>query len=99
MMKNTYNKEQIKTILMSSDTSLIRGLLRIYSHQTMDEKTSETVNRNNGIGFRSCDARILTSLAKQATRKGTLSPKQMDILKRKMPVYVGQLTNFANGKI
>ena len=99
MAKNVYKREQIQTILMSSDASLIRGLMRIYAHQTLDEQKSATVNRNNGMGFRSCDARILTSLAQQAQHKGSLSIKQLDLLRRKMPVYVGQLTNFANGKI
>lgn len=98
-MKSVYKRDQIHNMLMSSDASLIRGLLRIYAHQTMDEQKSATVNRSNGIGFRSCDARILTSLAQQAQRKGRLSIKQLDLLRRKMPVYVGQLTNFANGKI
>jgi hypothetical protein len=98
-MKTVYKREQIQSMLMSSDASLIRGLLRIYANQTMDEQKSASVNRNNGIGFRSCDARILTSLAQQAQRKGSLSIKQLDLLRRKMPVYVGQLTNFANGKI
>jgi hypothetical protein len=98
-MKNLYKREQIEQILFASDTNLIKGLLRIYSHQTMDEQKSATVNRTNGKGFRSCEAQFLTSLAKQAERKGTLSSKQIDILRKKMPVYVGQLTNFANGKI
>ena len=98
-MKNVYKREQIAQILFASDANLIKGLLRIYSHQTMDEQKTGTVNRNNGKGFRSCEAKFLTSLAQQAERKGTLSPKQMDILRKKMPVYVGQLTNFANGKI
>ena len=98
-MKTVYKREQIQSMLMSSDASLIRGLLRIYANQTMDEQKSASVNRNNGIGFRSCDARILTSLAQQAQRKGSLSIKQLDLLRRKMPVYVGQLTNFTNGKI
>ena len=98
-MKKTYKREEIGQILMASDANLIKGLLRIYSHQTADEQKTATVNRNNGKGFRSCDSIILTSLAQQAQRKCTLSPKQMAILKKKMPVYVGQLTNFANGKI
>ena len=98
-MKSIYKREQIAQILFASDANLIKGLLRIYSHQTQDEKITASVNRTNGKGFRSCEAQFLTSLAKQAERKGTLSPKQMEILRKKMPVYVGQLTNFANGKI
>lgn len=98
-MKNLYKREQIEQILFASDANLVKGLLRIYAHQTSDEQRTATVNRNNGKGFRSCEAKFLTSLAQQAEGKGTLSPKQMDILRKKMPVYVGQLTNYANGKI
>ena len=94
-----YKVDEIKAMLTSSDAALVKGLMRIYSHQTQDEQSSQDVKYHNGIGFRVCDARILTSLAEFYQKRNYLSDKQMVIVRKKMPVYARQLTNFANGKI
>ena len=45
----------------------------------------------NGIGFTGPDAEILTSFARQYQRRGCLSPKQMIILRRRIPAYARQI--------
>lgn len=74
-------------------------MMRVYSHQTDDEQRAEDVRYHNGRGFRVQDARILTSFCKFYETRGFLTPKQMAVVRRKMPKYVRQLTNYANGKM
>lgn len=69
----------------------LRALIRIYEEQTPTEQDYEVTAYHNGVGFTGIDADILTSFAKQYQRKGELSPKQMDLLYKKMPRYAGQL--------
>ena len=94
-----YTKEFIREGLNVSDKWLIRGLLAIYAHQTNDEQNSEMTVEDNGIGFNGCDATILSSIAKQVQRSGTMSPKQTVIVRKKMLKYSGQLAKIANGEI
>lgn len=94
-----YTKEFIREALAGSDKWLTKGLLAIYAHQTHDEQNSEATLEDNGIGFNGCDATILSSIAKQVQRSGTMSPKQTAIVRKKMLKYAGQLTRLANEKV
>ena len=51
---------------------------------------------HNGIGFSGPDAEILSSFAQQYQRRGTLSPRQMNLLRRKMPSYASQVARAAD---
>lgn len=86
-----YCVDSIKWLLTNNDKFLISGLLRIYSHQTNDEKAVEGTKYINGIGFNSADAEILTSLAKFVLVKGYLTPKQKELARKKLPKYAKQL--------
>lgn len=97
--KNKYSIIEIEAKLFASDINLIRGLMRIYSHQTLVEQKTKSVHNYNNRGFRTCDARILSSFAQFYEQHQYLSAKQLEIVKRKMPKYVRQLTNYANGKM
>jgi len=70
-----------------------RGLIRIFENQTEDEQQHGDVVEDNGLGFTGTDADFLTSLAKQLIERGTLSPKQMVHVHKKMPKYGAQLVN------
>jgi hypothetical protein len=76
-----------------------RGLLAIFANQTTSEQIEASVREHNNMGFRSCDSRILTSLASQLKNRGNLSSKQIEILFKKMPVYARQLLKFHNEKV
>ena len=71
-----------------------RGLLAIFRNQTEDEKVAADVKHHNQMGFRCMDSIILTSFANQLQRRGSLSPKQMQIVHRLMPKYARQLMKF-----
>ena len=76
-----------------------RALLAIFKNQTEDEKTDSSVKYHNAMGFRAVDSYILTSFATQLQTRGFLTPKQMVIVHKKMPVYARQLMKFHGEKI
>jgi len=71
-----------------------RGLLAIFRNQTSDEQVSADVKHHNAMGFRCMDAIILTSFANQLQTRGSLSPKQMNVVFKLMPKYARQLMKF-----
>ena len=83
--------EQLRQRLASNDRWALRALMRIYQNQTADEQYREATIERNGIGFTGPDAEILTSFARQYQRRGCLSPKQMIILRRRIPAYARQI--------
>ena len=83
--------EQLRQRLASKDRWALRALMRIYQNQTADEQNSETTIERNGIGFTGPDAEILSSFARQYQRRGSLSERQMIILRRRIPAYARQI--------
>lgn len=94
----TYTKEYIKEKLQKDDYWLYRGILAIHNRQTIDEQTAQITKHQNGMGFNSADAEILSSFAEQLKTRRFLSEKQKYIARIKMPKYAGQLEKIANGK-
>ena len=96
-MKTTkkVTKKEIKAFLKDNLNTnknwAIRGLLRIYDYQTQEEKEVQNTYYHNQVGFTGVDGDILSSFAEQYKNKGYLSPKQMNILYKKMPKYWQQL--------
>ena len=76
-----------------------RGLLAIYKNQTADEQRAANVTHHNGMGFRCMDSIILTSFANQLQQRGSLSPKQMNVVFKLMPKYARQLMKFYGDQI
>jgi hypothetical protein len=104
IMTKVYDAATIREKLVSNDKWLVRGILAIYARQTTDEQQAEQTSHHNGVGFNGTDANILSSFAKQilswqATENprypSPLSPKQLDLARRKMPKYAGQLARIA----
>lgn len=87
----TQIREYLKTKLATDSGWALRGLERIWENQTQDEKASMQTRDHNGVGFSGCDAEILTSFVQQYHRRGQLSPKQMQIVHKKMPRYWKQI--------
>jgi hypothetical protein len=75
---------------------MCKGLLAIYNRQTAEEKSVGDTVEENGIGFTGADGEILSSLAEQYRSRGSLSVKQMAILKKKMPKYWRQIAGISN---
>jgi hypothetical protein len=86
-------KEFLKKKLGVSSQWALHALLLIFSLQTSDEQNSDETSELNGVGFTGTDANLLSSFAKQYERRGTLSPKQMVLVFKKMPKYWNQILN------
>lgn len=74
---------------------LYKAVVAIYNGQTQDEKVAKTTSHDNGIGFNGVDAEILSSFAEQIKARGFLTPKQIEIARKKMRKYAGQLARIA----
>ena len=93
-------KVQLKTFVkgkLATDVKWqTKALLAIYDFQTRDEQEQQTTNKYNGVGFTGSDAKILSSMATFFQKRNYLSPKQLDILARKMPKYWAQIINISD---
>jgi hypothetical protein len=104
--KQVIDKAFIVAKLESNDAWLFRSIVSIFECQTADEQNAETTAHDNGVGFNSVDARLLSSFAKQiiAHAKGEskfaspLSPKQKEMARNKMTKYAGQLLSIAQSR-
>lgn len=88
----------IKRQLVENDRWILRACVLIYNYQTAEEQAFDMTKTDNGVGFTGCDAEILSSFAKQIIAfvpdgrwRSPMSPKQMALLRRKMPKYAGQI--------
>ncbi len=103
--QKVWTKDEVSTNLKKDDVWVIRGIVAIFNYQTADEQASEETKEDNGVGFNSADANILSSFAKQIQKwnpdklRTPLSPKQFIIARKKMVKYSGQLARIANGEI
>lgn len=86
----------LKARLATDDRWALRALVVVYGNQTAAEQATQQTIEHNGIGFSGPDAEILSSFAQQYQRRGSLSPKQMHVLRRKIPSYAGQIARVAD---
>lgn len=91
-------KEMLKSQIASSDKKALHALMTVYTFQTYEEQSDGETKYNNGVGFSGKDSKILSSFARQYDTYGSLSEKQMAIVKRLMPRYAGQLLNVSFSK-
>ena len=63
----------------------------VYARQVEDEKLQETVKYRNGVGFRPQDAKRGSSFAKWYQDKGFFTEKQLNVVKRMVTKYAGQV--------
>lgn len=89
--EQVWTAQRIKEMMLKHDKALYTGLVKIYSQQNNEEQAFNATLCENGQGFNSCDANILSSMAKQIIKGYKLSPKQLDIARTKMPKYANQL--------
>jgi len=90
-MKKGDRKVFIQRKLSTDIKWAYQALIKIFENQTIDEQRSNTVKYLNGIGFTGTDGEILSSFAKQYMRRKSLSPRQQELLLKKMPKYWRQI--------
>ena len=93
-----WTKESVKDLLRRNDKAVERGILRIYSFQTDEEKYVGMTKTVNGKGFNKFDVEILSSFALQIRRGKHLTEKQMYKARPKICKYAGQLLEYMRTK-
>lgn len=93
-----WTKESVKDLLKRNDEAVERGILRIYSFQTDEEKYTGATKTVNGKGFSKFDVEILSSFALQIRRGKHLTEKQMYKARPKICKYAGQLLEYMRTK-
>jgi hypothetical protein len=91
MMKQEEVVSALQNKLATDKAWALRALVRIAKEQTDEEQVKDRTELHNGVGFRVCDAFILTRMAKALEQYGRLTPKQLALVMRKVPVYARQL--------
>ena len=91
----------LKEQLATRDNQAIKGLLTIYSYQTLEEKCEMQTKEHNNVGFSAFDSERLSDYAEEYKRDGKLSKEHMYWLKRYIPKYARQLImiSIGSGKI
>tara|TARA_R110002020_G_scaffold293707_1_gene509412 strand:- start:751 stop:1053 length:303 start_codon:yes stop_codon:yes gene_type:complete len=95
-MNKHWTIEEIRALIAENDKAVARGILAIYGKQTAMEQMVGETSASNGVGFSGADAPFLSSLALFYQAKGFLSPKQVEIGRKRITKYARQLTDIAN---
>lgn len=102
LSKSTSTKEwtvdEIKSLLETNDTFVIRSLLKLYSYQTEAEQNDDETTEHNGLGFNSYDAKALSGMTKTLMKNLIISKSQVKYARTKLMKYSKQLTKIANGE-
>ena len=94
--KRVWTEDEIKNLVQENDKVLYGALRKLYSQQTMDEKSCGDTIEHNGVGFNGADAKFLSSTAEFLNKTGFLTDKQKFVVRKKMIKYTKQLTRLAN---
>ena len=95
MKPQVWTKDDIKTLLQTNDMAVEKGILRLYSLQTEEERAAGATVVYNGMGFNGVDATFLTSIAQWLLAGKKLTKSQLHHSRRKILKYSGQLAKLA----
>ncbi len=82
------------SIRQASAEELLRLLLILYRRQTLSEQRDGFSREQNGVGFSKFDVPLLTSIAEWGQSRGYLTPKQVEVVRRRLGKYVRQLNSY-----
>lgn len=91
-------KQRIHEVLATNDRQVGEALRVLLSYQVAGEREAKCAAYVNGMGFNSGDAEFLTSLAEWYVEKGFLSPRQLELARKKLPKYWNQLRLYAEDR-
>lgn len=94
-----WKQNEIRELLHRSEVARLRGLVQLFYRQTPDEVAGATTLSNNGEGFTTGDAKVLTSYARKLLKNNQpLTDYEAANLAKRMLKYAGQLTRIANSR-
>ncbi len=76
--------------------AMFHVLHALYERQTVGEQATHESREVNGRGFTKFDAELLTDIEKRAEKYGSLTPKQTQLVGRRIRKYHRQLVEIAN---
>ena len=85
------NKAEMRLVEAMDNEQLVGSLIALYHCQLPDEKLNKGTAHDNGMGFNSFDANIMTSMAEFYLEKGRLSEKQLHHIRRTIKKYQRQI--------
>ena len=88
--------EALKQKLASNDIWAKRALVRIFEAQTQNEQSANSTLHNNGIGFTSSDAKILSRIVKYYLSYGRIDDYFMHIVHARIPKYARQIFSLSD---
>ena len=94
-LKTAYLKSKLSTV----PAWALRCLEVVYANQTIDEKSFARTAHQNGIGFTGTDGEFMSSLAQQYAVRHSLSPRQMELVMKRMSKYHKQVLAVTNDRI
>lgn len=87
-----WDKESIQKLIDENDQAVARALMVVYNNQTTDEKQSKDTYHDNGVGFSSLDAEVLTDVAeKWKYWQRWASARQCNMVRRRVRKYWKQI--------
>lgn len=86
-----WTADKVKLSIATNDKAVVQALMKLYSLQTEYEKAVKETSETNRVGFNAFDAEILTSFSQQYEKKQWLSPKQLQLARKKLLKYSRQL--------
>ena len=98
MTKKIWTREDIVSLLNTSDRAVERGVVAIWQRQTADEQSTDTTRHSNGIGFSGWSAHSGSYYAKWVESGRRLTGKHLDKARKITLHHAAQLTRIANGE-
>ena len=98
MTKKIWTREDIVSLLNTSDRAVERGVVAIWQRQTADEQSTDTTRHSNGIGFSGWSASSGSYYAKWVESGRRLTGKHLDKARKIVLHHAAQLTRIANGE-
>ena len=98
MTKKIWTREDIVSLLNTSDRAVERGVVAIWQRQTADEQSTDTTRHSNGIGFSGWSAHSGSYYAKWVESGRRLTGKHLDKARKIALHHAAQLTRIANGE-
>jgi hypothetical protein len=93
------NRDQIKSLLMSDNRAVEKGIVAIFHRQTEDEKCDNATHHTNGRGFNYKDADYGSYLARWVINGRHLTGKHLAAARRMCCLYSRQLEEISADKL
>lgn len=93
------NRDQIKSLLLSSDRAVEHAMVTLLSLQTSEERQTSTTRAKNGQGFNAYHAAQGTYYANWIASGRKLTGRHLDKARKMAMHYVGQLEQVSEDKL